>query len=568
MVERIEIRDLKDMLKKSGELVGDRVAYKIRDGEPGKYKLITHKEARDMANALGTALINMGLKGKRIAVIGENRYEWEIAYLSVVCGTGIVVPFDKALPENELRSVIERSEVDAIFFTAAYNDRIAKIKADKVGKLQYFISMDKEQSDDEYLSQKELINEGYKLIENGDRRFLDAEINPEEMNIMLFTSGTTAVSKVVALSHKNICANLSSITKVIDIGPEDRMLSFLPLHHIFECTVGFLFALYVGAEVAFCDGPRYIVENLNEYKITFLTSVPAIYEMTYKGMLKKFEKAGMLEAIMANMKMCEGLSMADKKEKFKAVHDSLGGHLRYLISGAAALDPVVEKAYRDMGFNLSQGYGLTETSPVVGVSINDSYKLGSIGKPVPGVEVKLIDVDAEGMGELVVRGENVMLGYYGNEEATREVLDADGWFKTGDLAKIDDEGYMYICGRKKNVIVLKNGKNIFPEEMENLINKIDGVKESFVYAKQNDDSDDKEDVKIFAKIVYDKASMSYEHNANTEEDVYGVLNNKIKDINKLMPSYKSIRGITVTEVPLIKTTTGKVKRQEEIKTIQ
>ena len=559
------IRDIKDMLKKSGEAYGERVAYKLRAGEPGNYKLITHKEARDMVDALGTALINMGLKGKRIAVIGENRYEWEIAYLSVVCGTGIVVPFDKALPENELRSVIERSNVEAIFYTANYDERIKAIKDDKIGNLKYFISMDKEEADGEFLSQKALINEGFKLLAEGDRRFLDAEINPEEMNIMLFTSGTTARSKVVALAHKNICSNLISISQVIDIGPEDRMLSFLPLHHIFECTVGFLFALSRGTEVAFCDGPRYIVENLNEYKITFMTSVPAIYEMTYKGMLKKFEKEGILEVMMENMKKCEGLSMAEKKERFKAIHNILGGELRYMISGAAALDPVVEKAYRDMGFNLSQGYGLTETSPVVGVSINENYRLGSIGKPVPGVEVKLIDVDAEGMGELVVKGENVMLGYFEDEEATNEVLDAEGWFRTGDLAKIDEDGYIFICGRKKNVIVLKNGKNIFPEEMENLLNKIDGVKESFVYAKQN--SDDVEDVKIFAKLVYDKATMSYAYNATTEEDIFEALNDKVKEVNKVMPAYKSIRGLTITEVPLIKTTTGKVKRQEEMKTI-
>lgn len=564
MREIVKITDLKDMLKKTGESFGDRVAYKLRAGEPGQYKLITHKEARDMVDALGTALINVGLKGKRIAVIGENRHEWELAYLSVVCGTGIVVPFDKALPENELRSVIERSNVDAIFFTANYDERIKNIKEDKIGNIKYFISMDKEESDDEYLSQKALINEGFKLIADGDRRFLDATINPEEMNIMLFTSGTTARSKVVALSHKNICANLMSIAQVIDIGPDDRMLSFLPLHHIFECTVGFLFALYRGAEVAFCDGARYIVENLNEYKITFMTSVPAIYEMTYKGMLKKFEKEGMLEAIMENMKRCEGLSMEEKKEKFQAIHNILGGELRYMISGAAALDPVVEKAYRDMGFNMSQGYGLTETSPVVGVSIDENYRLGSIGRPVPDVEVKLIDVDAEGMGELVVKGPNVMLGYFEDEQATNEVLDSEGWFKTGDLAKIED-GYIFICGRKKNVIVLKNGKNIFPDEMENLLNKIDGVKESFVYAKQN--SEDVEDVKIFAKLVYDKTAMAYSYNANSEDEIFEVLNDKIKEVNKIMPGYKSIRGLTITEVPLIKTTTGKTKRQEEMKTL-
>ncbi len=564
MKEIIKITDIKDMLRKTGEEYGNNIAYKIKIGE-GKYKTITHKEVREEANALGTALIDMGLKDKRIAIIGENRYEWEIAYLSIVCGTGIVVPFDKALPENELRSLIERSNVEAIFFSGKYEDIMKNIYDEKLGKLKYYISMDLKESNEMFLSQKELTNKGWKLMEGGDRRFLDAEINPEAMNVMLFTSGTTAKSKVVALCHRNICANLMDMAHVIDLNPDDVMLSFLPLHHIFECTVGFLFSLYRGAQTCFSDGARFIIENLNEYHITFMASVPAIYEMMYKHILKKLEKENMLDKFESDLKESENMSMEEKKKKFQYINDILGGHIRTFISGAAALDPVIWKKYREMGINLLQGYGLTETSPVIAVETPKLYRQGSIGKCLPSVEVGLIDKNADGMGELIVKGPNIMLGYFEDDEATKEAIDSEGWFKTGDLAKIDDDGYIYICGRKKSVIVLQNGKNIFPEEMENLLNKIDGVKESFIYGKYS--GNDKEDVRIYAKLVYDKAILNSEYNAFTEEEITKALYEKVIEVNRIMPKYKAIRGIVVTETPLIKTTTSKIKRQEEMKTI-
>ena len=354
------------------------------------------------------------------------------------------------------------------------------------------------------------------------------------------------------------------IATVLDVNSDDVMLSFLPLHHIFECTVGFLFALYSGAQTCFADGIRYIPDNLNEYKVTFMASVPAIYEMLYKYIIKRLEKENLLDKFEEDLRSSSTLSMDEKKEKFKYIFDMFGGNIRLLISGAAALDPTIEQKYRDMGFNLVQGYGLTETSPVIGIGTNECHRVGSIGKCVPSVEVKLINQDANGMGELVVKGPNIMLGYFEDEVATNEVLQ-DGWFKTGDLAKIDEDGYIFICGRKKNVIVLKNGKNIFPEEMENLLNKIDGVKESFIYGKSN--SNDKEDVKIYAKIVYDKNIMDSIYHVSDEEAIYKTLNLKVKEVNKCMPAYKSIRGLMITETPLIKTTTSKIKRQEELKTI-
>ena len=561
----IQVTDLKDMLEKTGNLYGERPGYKIKLSE-GNYKTYTHKEIRDMINSLGTALISLGLKNKRIAVIGENRYEWEIAYLSVVCGTGIVVPLDRSLPPNELEELIERSEVEAIFYSKKYEETIKTIRYSEKNKLKHLISMDSCVHDEGIYSEKELIEKGKKLIEEGNKEFIDAKINAEEMSIMLFTSGTTSKSKVVALSHKNLVSNVMDFASVLTIDSSDRILSFLPLHHVFECTVGMLYSLYIGAQRSFCEGIRHIVENLNEYKITFASFVPAIYESMYKTIIKNLEKQGKLEATKKLMEENRNKTMAEKKEIFKSIHDIFGGDIKLFVSGAAALDKEVEYAFRDWGINLCQGYGLTETSPVIGVETDENFRVGSIGKPLPHVQARIDDANEEGMGELTVKGPNIMLGYFNDEEATKEVMEEDGWFHTGDLAKIDEDGYIFICGRKKSVIVLKNGKNIFPEEMEGLINKIEGVKESFIFGKQQ--SDDKEDIKINAKIIFDRSIMKEAYKVETDDEIYKVLSDKIKEINKIMPKYKAIRGMIISEEPLIKTTTNKIKRQANLELIK
>ena len=548
----IEITDLKDMLKKSGEKYGEKIAYKIR--QENGYKEITHSEVRKMVDGLGTKLIDMGLKDKRIAVIGENRYEWEIAYLSIVCGTGTVVPLDKSLPENELESLIERSKAEAIICSQKYVEILKKTK------LKYIISMDLENDKDGIISQKRLISEGIQLVKSGDTSFTNAKIDNEKMSIMLFTSGTTSISKAVALSHKNICSNLMDISSILDVNSSDVFLSFLPLHHVFECTVGFLFSLYVGAETVFCDGIRHIPENLAEYKVSVMASVPAIYERLFKIIKKHLEKQGKVEQILKDEEKYKDSSMEKKKEVFKEIHDLLGGNIKLFISGAASLEPSIEEKFRRLGFNMVQGYGLTETSPVVAIGNKKYHKTGSIGKCVPSDEVKLLDVNKDGIGELAVKGPNVMLEYYENKEATEKVL-KDGWFQTGDLARIDEEGYIFICGRKKSVIVLKNGKNIFPEEMETLINKEDGVEESFIFGKPI--SKDPNDIKIFVKIVYNKESFE----GKTETEINEYFNEKIKSINKTMPHYKAIRGIIISDKPLIKTTTNKIKREKNLEQI-
>ena len=561
----IGYENLKEMLQKSGEMYGDRPAYMFKTEVPGKFREITHKEFRDDINELGTALIDLGLKDKRIAVISENRYEWGVAYLSVVTGTGVIVPLDRALPDNEIESLILRSEVEAIFYSNKYNEVMNRLKEQGNTNIKYFISMDLEKQEDGIYSIKELIKQGKQLIEQGNREFLDAKIDAEKMSIMLFTSGTTAMSKAVMLSHKNICSNLKDITSVIKITEYDRFLSFLPLHHTFECTVGFLYPISRGGVIAFCEGIRHIADNIKEFQITAMISVPILFENMYKKVMKGIEKKGKLETVKKGIKISQFLlkfGIDIRKKLFKEIHDNLGGKARLFVAGGAALDPEAEKGFNELGFAMYQGYGLTESSPVIAAEDDKYRRLGSIGKAFPNMEVKIEEPNEDGVGELMAKGPTITLGYYNNEEATKETIE-DGWLHTGDLAKIDKDGYIFICGRKKFVIVLKNGKNIYPEELETLVNKIEGVKETFVYGRPEDDGD----YKICAKIVYDKGLMEKIYHATNEEEIKEAIWQEVKKVNKTMPAYKYIREVTVTDKDLIKTTTQKIKRFEEMKTV-
>ena len=475
-VERIT--DLKDMINKSVDKFADRPAYVFKTDKKGKFKEITYRQLKNDIDNLGTSLINLGLQDKRIAVIGENRYEWGVTYLAVVNGTGTIVPLDKALPANEIESLIVRSGVEAIVYSSKYDEIMNMLKEKKNTDLKYFISMDLEESENGIISFKKLINRGKELLENGDKRFVDAKIDVEEMKIMLFTSGTTSKSKAVMLSHKNIASNLMDISSVLKVKEDDRFLSFLPLHHTFECTTGFLLPLSVGASIAFCDGIRHIAENLKEYDITFMVSVPVLYENMCKKIMKSIKDQGKGTTVNVGMKVSNvllkvGLDIRGKL--FKQVRDNVGSKLRLLVAGGAALDPDTERTFNSLGINMVQGYGLTESSPVIAVEDDKYKKIGSIGKALPSLDAKIDNPNEEGIGELLVKGPTIMLGYYENDEATKEAIDDEGWLHTGDLAKIDKDGFIFITGRKKFVIVLKNGKNVYPEELEILINKIAGV---------------------------------------------------------------------------------------------
>ena len=563
---KMKFTDLKDMLKQTGEAYGDRPAYIFKTEEKGKFRTITHKEFREEIDALGTVLVNMGLKDKRIAIISENRYEWELSYLAIAAGVGVVVPLDKALPDNELESLILRSQVEAIIYSSKYDTIMGTLRDKKNTNLKYFISMDLEENTQGIYSEKTLIEKGKKLLSDGNTTYLDAKIDAEKMGIMLFTSGTTAMSKAVMLSHKNLVTNMMDIIQRFDLTEEDRFLSFLPLHHVFECTVGFLYPISIGGSIAFCEGVKHMADNIKEFGITAMISVPAVFDIIYRKVMKAIEKKGKLQNLEKGKKISNLLLKVKidlRKQLFKEVHESLGPKLKLVVTGGAALDSETEKGFNDLGFDVEQGYGLTETAPVIAAETPKCRRLGSIGKKFPSVEVKIDNPDEEGIGELLAKGPSIMLGYYENEEATKEALDANGWFHTGDLARIDKDGFIYISGRKKSVIVLNNGKNVFPEEIETLLNKVEGIKESFVYEKKEADGD----VKVCVKIVYDKQLIKELYNIEGEEKIKEFLWEKVKDVNRLMPKYKYVREMIISEEELIKTTTLKIKRHEEMKKI-
>ena len=559
-----KINDFRELVNRYSTLYADKIAFEYKETPQSKEHIkITYSQFVNDIKALGTALINLGLSKKRVAIIAPNRYEWCVSYLAITTSDMVVVPLDRTLPENEIIDLIIRSQAEAVIFDAKYADAFTKLKNDKSSKLSYFISMDNLAG---FTSYANLIENGISLINNGDNSYDNAKINNKEMSIMLFTSGTTSISKAVALSQSNICEDIYSLAQMTDIRKDDTFLSFLPLHHTFESTCTFLYGTFSGITVAFCDGIKYVQKNLAEFKVTGYVCVPLMLEIMYKKIKKGIEEQGKTKLVNNMSKICNGLLKVKidiRRKVFKQILDNLGGKLRILIAGGAAMSKDAIQGFLDLGINLLQGYGLTETSPVV-AGENDKFKrCGSVGFPLPGINVKIDNPNEEGIGEVAVQSPTVMLEYVDNPEATKEVL-RDGWFYTGDLGYFDKDGFLFITGRKKDVIVLKNGKNIFPEELEILINKLPYVSESIVFGRPLDNGD----YKICAKIVYNQETVSELFSDISKADLYTKIWNDIKEnVNHQMPAYKYIREIIITETPLIKTTTQKIKRHEELKSI-
>jgi len=558
-----QMRDFKQLVSRYDTLYSDKVAFKYRKN-PKDQKIIevTYHDFKKDIDSLGTKLIDMGFQGKRIAIIAPNRYEWCVSYLAIETAGIIVVPLDKALPENEIESLIIRSKVDAVIFADKYLDIFKKIKEEKTSNLKEYICMDFPTTQDDILSYRELIEQGKVLLEKGDIRLSQVEIDPNAMSIMLFTSGTTSIAKAVMLSQGNICANIYAIGCVCKVVKEDTFLSFLPLHHTFESTCTFLYGSFCGITIAFCDGLRYVVSNLKDYEVTGIVSVPLMLEAMYKKIKKGIEEQGKTKLVAVMSKVCNFLlkfGIDIRRKVFKQILEQLGGHLRVIICGAAPLEKATIEGLSNLGINLLQGYGLTETSPVLAAE-NDKFKRpGSCAFSMPNVEIKIDQPNENGVGEIIAKGPSVMLGYYENEEATKEVL-KDGWFHTGDLGYLDQDGCLFITGRKKDVIVLKNGKNIYPQELEILISKLPYVAENIVFGKPDKNGD----LSLCAKIVYNDELMEQTFGTVSKEEYHDLIWTEIKNINHTMPAYKAIHEIVVTDEPLIKTTTQKVKRFEEI----
>lgn len=558
------LKDYRELVNRYKSRYANNVAFEYRhDVHDEKTIKVTYAEFANDIEALGSSLITLNMENKRVAIIAPNRYEWCVSYLAVGTAGLTVVPLDKSLPDNEIESLIIRSKVDTVIFDKKYSEVFKKINQEKKSSLKYYICMD---NTEEFIKYSEILSKGRELLLADNNEYNNVQINPDEISIILFTSGTTSIAKAVALSQSNICADVTALSQIAKIYETDRFLSFLPLHHTFESTTTFLYGTSCGITIVFCDGLKYIQRNLKEFNITGFVCVPLMLEIMYKKMMKTIEEQGKTKLVNTMRKITRGLLKVKidvRKKVFKQIFESLGPNLRMFISGGAAISKEAIKAFRDIGINLLQGYGLTETSPVL-AGENDVYKRdGSVGFALPGIDIKIDKPNSEGIGEIIAKGPVVMHKYLDNEEATNEVL-KDGWFHTGDLGKFDKDGFLFITGRKKYVIVLKNGKNIFPEELEILINQLGYVSESMVYGKPDKD----DDLTICAKIVYNAEEMEKLYPNKSKEEYHDIVWQDIRNnINKQMPAYKYIREIIVTDEPLVKTTTQKVKREAEMKKI-
>ena len=554
---------VKDYIYESIEKNSKRDAFIIKHKEDKeiKYENISYKRFGKEIKELGTGLIDLGLENKKIAIIGKNCYEWVLSYVSIISGVGVAVPLDKGLQKDEIIMSVKRSKAEAIIFDEKLIDIIEEIKENNDINIKEFICMEKI---DNYKNISEILEKGKELLLNGNKKYDNHKINPDEMCTLIFTSGTTSMSKAVILTNKNIASNLYQLMCHETIYNTDVNLAFLPLHHAFGST-GIILFLANGATNVFCDGLRHIQANLKEYKVTTFVCVPLLLEAMYKKIyneIKKQNKENIVKFGIILSKILLFLHIDIRRKLFKDIINQLGGNIRFIVSGASAIDKKVAKGFNDFGILTVQGYGLTETSPVIAAENESCIKYGTVGLPMPDVELKIEDKNEKGVGEIVAKGPNIMKGYYEMPEETEKVL-KDGWFYTGDLGFIDKKGFLHITGRKKNVIVLKNGKNVYPEELEQLIGELPYVLENMIFGKEKDD-----DLVVSCKIVYNKDYMLSKNAKITEEEIRDIIWQDIKKINKGLPKYKYIKNLIVTDVPMIKTTTAKIKRFEEIKNIK
>ncbi len=563
--EAEEFKNVKEIIYNSAKIFKERIAFVIKHKNKNEieYENITYKRLLEDINKLGTAFYSMKLIGKRIAVIGKNRYEWALAHLANLLGGIVSVPLDKDLQYEELEGSLIRSKADAIVFDEKLADEVTKIKENGKTNLSEFVCMS---SIEGYSSVGELMERGQKLIEAGEKDYIDCEIDENAMSILLFTSGTTSKSKAVMLSQRNIASNIYALQVAEDIRPTDTNIAFLPFHHIFGSTCMVLM-LANGTKTTFPDGLRYIKQNLNEYKVTVFVGVPVLIEAIYKTIMKEIDKQGKTKLIkiatlISNILL--KLHIDIRRTLFKQVIDALGGELRFVVSGGAPADSKIAKGFNSLGIKTVQGYGLSETSPVIAGENDKIMVPGSVGVPMINNEVKIVNQDESGIGEITVKGPNVMLGYYEMPELTEETI-KDGWFYTGDLGYINKKGVLFITGRNKNLIVLKNGKKIFPEEIETLVNRIELVEECMVFGMP--DENDKNDVMLSVKVFYDKEVAKEKYDGMSKDELYQVIWKDIKELNKTFPRYKHIQKLILSDEELIKTTTKKVKRQEEMNKI-
>ena len=565
--EATDYKTVKEIFIRSMKEYADETLILQKPNHKEPYKEISYRQFGEDVICLGTKLIKMLPKDAKVVIVSETTYHWYVSYMTMLCGAGIAVPVDKELPDNELENVINRSKATAVIYSAKKKDSIKKIE-NNIPSVKYFIEMDSE----EYIVEKHmginyLIKEGKEILDRGDTSYMDIDIDPEEFKVLIFTSGTTSKSKGVMICNRNLAANVNAVSAYVRLYPSDRFFSVLPLHHTYESTIGFLLPFAVGSSIAICEGLRYIVPNLQESKPTAMLAVPLLIENLYKKInetIKKSKKENMVNSMIHITNALKAVNIDIKRKVFKEILDNLGGNIRFIVSAAAPIDGKVGKWVEDIGIKFVQGYGLTETAPIAALTPEyEPSRYASTGKAVLDTDIKVINPNEDGEGELLIKGPTVMLGYYEDEEATAEVMQ-DGYFCSGDIGRIDEDGYIFITGRSKNVIVTQNGKNIYPEEIELLLGDVPEIAECMVYGKQEEEKNDKELV-ITAKIIPNYTKIEELHGKElSEEEIQKIIWEKVKEVNKKLTSYKAVKKIEIKKDEFEKTTTMKIKRYAEI----
>lgn len=568
--ETTDYKTIKEVFDMAREKYSDNIFMLEKFTSKGEFTEITYKEFANDVIALGTALTKKyNLKDERVVIIGENTYHWYVSYMAMLCGVGIAVPVDKELPINEIENVIKRARATAVIYSTKKADVIKKVE-DKLPQVKYFIQMN---SDDKLVGREvgfnTIIEQGKKIIEKGDNSFTKIEIDPEEFKVLIFTSGTTSNSKGVMLCNRNLAQNINAVNPYVKIHETDRFFSILPLHHTYESTIGFLLPVARGSSIAVCQGLKYIVPNLKETKPTALLAVPLLIENLYKKINQTIDKSGktaMVNSMMQITNALKNVGVDIKKTVFKEIYENLGGKLRFVVSAAAPIDPKVGKWMQDLGIIFLQGYGLTETAPIAALTPQYDTRVGSAGKAVTCAELKIDNPNEKGEGEVLIKSETLMLGYYEDQKATDEVIETDEegnrWFHSGDVGYLDKDGFLYITGRIKNVIVTQNGKNIYPEEIELMLGNIPEIKECMVYGKE---IEGEKELIITAKVIPNLEEIQKEHKGElTDEQIHDIIWEKIKEVNHKLTSYKAIKKLEIKKDEFAKTTTMKIKRYVEI----
>ena len=570
--ETTNYKTVKEFFTKSINEFSERPCILEKPDHKEPYKTYTYKEFGEDVIALGTAMIKLlNLKEKKVIIIGETQYDWYISYMAMLTGVGIAVPVDRELPLNELENVVRRSRASAIIYSPKKEDDVKKIR-ETIPEVEYFIEMKSDKDlDGKDVGINYLIDNGKRIVNSGDNSFMDIEIDPEEFKVLLFTSGTTSNSKGVMLCNKNLAENINAVNAYVKIYPTDRFFSVLPLHHTYESTIGFLVPIAIGCSIAVCEGLRYIVPNLQEAKPTAVLTVPLLVESIYKKINETIKKSHKEKLVNSMIHITNGLKSVGidiKKKVFKEIYDNLGGSIRIIVSAAAPIDKKVGNWLEDIGILFLQGYGLTETAPIAALTPDYKPMVGSAGKAVVQAQIKVDNPNENGEGEIMIKSPTLMLGYYEDEEATREAIEPDGYFHSGDIGYINEEGFIYITGRSKNVIVTQNGKNIYPEEIEMLLDKIPEIKEVMVYGKapegeETKRKDDKELI-ITARVIPDREKVEELHGNISDEEIKKIIWEQIKGVNKKLTAYKAVKSLELKEGEFEKTSTMKIKRYKEL----